>query len=111
MFCLEYFLTDRTRLFLFRMDRAKVRLELKTRNAHFGTFAAGEKVSLVRLHVHVEGFYPPKYLVAFSAGDFVDRTAMVYPHVLKQPCLANEELSTVFTGHAANLAAELAVSA
>ena len=51
------------------MNSAKVVLELKTGVAHFGTFAAWEKVPFVRLHVHVEGFYPPKYLVAFSAGD------------------------------------------
>ena len=111
MFCLEYFPTDRTRLFLFRMDSAKVRLELKTGVAHFGTSTAWEKVPLVRLHVHVEGFYPPKYLVAFSAGDFVDRTAMVYSHVLKQPRLVHEDLTAVVTRQATNLAADLAVGA
>ena len=79
------------------MNSAKVVLELKTGVAHFGTFAAWEKVPSVRLHVHVEGFYPPKYLVAFSAGDLVDRAAMVYSHVLKQPRLVHEHLTTVVT--------------
>ena len=111
LFCLERFPTDSARLYLFRMDSAKVRLELKARVTQFGTFAAGEKVPSVRLHVHVEGFYPAEYLVAFSAGDFVDRPAMVYSHVLKKPRLVNKDLTTVVTGHAANLAAELAVSA